>query len=316
MAREAGVSGTLLDYLLTKALRVALRIHQQMPASGSRVSLADIVVEYLLDRLHRTPGQVALIGVSPMTRRCGLLLAGKGQSALVVNRTPEVAADLALELGGEPRSLDEFRARPDAVEALVIATGSPEVLLGRPELERTRRPVRRVGSRHWSSTCPVPPNVDRNAARVVGVTLVEMDGIVEEARADRDRRLAELAPAREFVDESLAKLRKDLAERLMSPVIARLNRRYRQTAREGVERLFRKELKGVDEAGRDAIYRWAQVMARRFAHIPVKGLRKLAAEFGAPAVRTFLLASGEELFPEGSQVFDQLEELTEREGLV
>ena len=119
MAREAGVSGTLLDYLLTEALRVALRIHQQTPTSGSRVSLADIVVKYLLDRLNRTPGQVALIGVSPMTRRCGLLLADKGQSALVVNRTPEVAVDLALELGGEHRSLDEFRARPDAVEALL-----------------------------------------------------------------------------------------------------------------------------------------------------------------------------------------------------
>ena len=58
----------------------------------------------------------------------------------------------------------------------------------------------------------VPPNVDRNAARVVGVNLVEMDGILEEARSDFDRRLEESAPAREFVDESLSKLRKDLAE--------------------------------------------------------------------------------------------------------
>ena len=215
MAREAGVSGTLLDYLLTEALRVALRIHQQTPTSGSRVSLADIVVKYLLDRLNRTPGQVALIGVSPMTRRCGLLLADKGQSALVVNRTPEVAVDLALELGGEHRSLDEFRARPDAVEALLIATGSPEVLLGRPELERlaARTPS---GEPPLVVDMSVPPNVDRNAARtwppIVGVNLVEMDGILEEARSDFDRRLEESAPAREFVDESLSKLRKDLAE--------------------------------------------------------------------------------------------------------
>ena len=315
MAREAGVSGTLLDYLLTEALRVALWIHQQVPASGGRVSLADIAVEYLLDRLQRTPGQLALIGVSPMTRRCGLLLAGKGQSALVVNRTPEVAVNLALELGGEHRSLDEFRTRPDAVEALLIATGSPEVLLGRPELERlaARAPS---GEPPLVVDMSVPANVDRNAARIVGVTLVDMDGILEEAHADRDGRLAELAPAREFVDESLAKLRKDMAERLMSPVIARLSRRYRQTATEGVERLFRKELKGVDEAEREAISRWAEVMARRFAHTPIKGLRKLAAEFGAPAVRAFLLASGEELFPEDSQIYDQLEKLTEKEGLV
>ena len=89
-----------------------------------------------------------------------------------------------------------------------------------------------------------------------------------------------------------------------------------ERVREGVERLFKKDLKGVDEASREAIYRWAEVMARRFAHIPIKGLRKLAAEFGAPAVRAFLLASGEELFPEDSQIYDQLEKLTEKEGFV
>ena len=66
MAREAGVSGSLIDFVVTRALRVALRVHQKVPMPGQRVSLADIAVECITDRLHRTPGRVALIGVSPI----------------------------------------------------------------------------------------------------------------------------------------------------------------------------------------------------------------------------------------------------------
>ncbi len=95
----------------------------------------------------------------------------------------------------------------------------------------------------------------------------------------------------------------------MSPIIAQLNRRYRETAVEGVKRLFSKELKGFDEAEREAVCQWAEVIARRFAHIPIKGLREMAAEYGAPAVKTFLDASGEDLFPEEFQVLDELEQL-------
>ncbi len=311
-AREAGVSGTLLDFLVTEALRTALNVHRQVPISGRRVSLADIAVERLADRLHRTPGRVALIGVSPMVRRCGAELAGAGESLIVVNRTPEAAAELARELGGEHRSLEEFRARPDGVEAVLIATGSTEVLLGRPELERlaARAPS---GEPPLIVDMSMPSNTDPEAALATGTTLEGMDDILAEAGAGRDRHLVDLAPARELVDESLAELRRGLAERLMSPVIAGLNQRYRETATEGVNRLFEKELKGLGDEEREVISRWAEVIARRFAHIPIKGLRELASEYGASAVRTFLAASGEELPEAGSQLLGRLEDLAEME---
>ena len=312
MAREAGVSGTLVDYLVTEALKVALLVHRQVPTSGRRVSLGDIAVERLLDRLHRTPGRVALIGVSPMTRHCGRLLAEKGESLIVVNRTPEAAEKLARELGAEYRSLDGFRAQPDAVEALLVATGSSDILLGRPELEKlaARAPG---GEPPLVVDMTVPSNTDREAAHAVGVEFVDMDAILAEAGADRDRRLVDLAPARELVDRQLAQFRKGMAERLMSPIIARLNQRYRETAVEGVKRLFKKELEGFDEAEREAVCRWAEVIARRFAHIPIKGLRGLASEFGAPAVKVFLDASGEDLFSSSSEALGRLEEMADPE---
>ncbi len=136
-----------------------------------------------------------------------------------------------------------------------------------------------------------------------------MDAILAEAGADRDQRLANLAPAREMIDESLDRFRKEMAEQLISPILAQINQRYRETAVEGVKRLFKKELKAIDEAEQEVLCRWAEVIARRFAHVPIMGLRQMASEFGAPAVRAFLDASGENLFPERSQLLERLEEL-------
>lgn len=59
--------------------------------------------------------------------------------------------------------------------------------------------------------------------------------------------------------------------------------------------------------------RWAEVLAKRFAHVPVLGLRGLAEELGAGAVRTFLEATHEDLYVE--PVFDGLESITEMEGV-
>ena len=296
-ARAAGCSGTLLDQIFTEALRVASLVHRNVAASGRRGSLADLALEHIQDRLRQTPGPVALVGISPMTRHCALSLAAENTPLVVVNRTPAAAEELAAEVGGEARALQAFRDQPAGVEAMIVATGADEALFGRPELERlaARAPS---GQPPLVVDMAIPANVDPQAAQVVGLPRIGMDEITAEASGDRDQRLVELAPARELIDESLESLRRDLAEKMMSPVIANLNQRYRQTVAEGLERLFRKELRDVPDEDRQVIARWAEVLARRFAHIPTKGLRGLAAEFGAPAVRTFLDASGENLFPD------------------
>jgi glutamyl-tRNA reductase len=315
LARAAGTSGPLLNHIFDEALRVAGEVHRQVRMDGNRTSLADVAAEYLVERFRRTPGPIALLGVSPMTRRCGQSLAREGASLVVVNRTPSRAAGLARELKAEVRSLADFRRQPDRVEALLSSTGSPDPVLNRPELER-------IAARCPSGEPPLivdmalPPDVDPRAARAVGVEYVSMDEINTQAAATRRRRLVELAPARELVDQALDTLRVRLAERILSPVIARLNQRYRHTALEGVERLFRRELQGIDEEARQAILQWAEVLARRFAHVPTMGLRGLASQVGAPAVRAFLEATGEECFADLLEVAERLEEFdaaTDRE---
>ncbi len=293
MARTADVIGPVLDQVVTVGLRLGADINSRLQTRVGGTSLADVATDRIKRRVRRTGGPVALVGISPMTVRAAHILVKDGIEVILVNRTLESAAPLAEKLGLAARPLGEFRSKPDAVEALLTATGSPDPIFSRADLERivARTPS---GEPPLAIDMALPPDVDPDAAVAVGVERVGMDEINAEAEANRNRRLLDMAPAREMVDERLEKFCRQFTEKSITPVIARLNQRYRQTAVEGLERLFRKELDGLDDAARETITRWTEVMARRFAHIPTMGLRALATEIGTPAVRVFLDASGED----------------------
>lgn len=286
-AKDLGLIGARLTIVLEEALRVAAIVHEVTAVNAGHVSLAGVAIEQVKERLARTPGTVALVGVSPMTIRCGRGLAGDGVPLVLVNRTVERARELAAELSAEIRALADFREQPEPVEALILATGAAGAVLDRAALERlaARAPS---GEPPLVIDMAVPPDIDPAAADAAGIPRIGMKDILAIVETTRRERLFELADARLLVDEALLELRRKLTDRTLSPLLGALQQRYRRTAIEGVERLFRRELTGLGPAEREAVTRWAETLARRFAHIPSLGLRSLAYDAGPAAVEAFL----------------------------
>lgn len=293
-SRTLGLLSPRLDRVFAEALKVAKRVRPVTDSRHGRVSLADIAMRHVFERLDRTPGRVALIGVSPMTGQCARALGARGVGVVVVNRTLERAAALAAECAGETMSLDAFRTTPPGIEALVVSTGSREPVLGRGDLER-------IAARTPSGQSPLvidlaaPPNVTPEDAAAADVQRIGMHEINEEAALDREQLLLEVGEARAMVDDALTDLRRQAAERLVGPLIAELRLRYRHTALEGIERLFERELVGLGESERETIRRWAETLARRFAHVPSVGLRNLAFQVGPNAIEAFFASADPEL---------------------
>ncbi len=293
-SRRLGLLSPRLDRVFTEALRLARRVRSVPEHHGGKVSLADIAVRHVLDRVDRTPGRVATVGISPMTDQCARALTHRGVPVVIVNRTLSRATSFAGELGAEACALDDFRANPRAVEAVILATGSPDPVFDRADLER-------IAARTLSGESPlivdfaVPPNVTPEDAAAADVPRIGMSQIVEEAARDRERRLGEFAAARAMVDDAVTDLRRQVAERMVGSVVAQLRVRYRETALEGVERLLRHDLAGLGEPEREAVRRWAETLARRFAHVPSAGLRDLSFELGPAAIEAFFRSTDPEL---------------------
>jgi glutamyl-tRNA reductase len=284
---ELGLCGPSLGLVFEEALRIAGRVRGGTRLAEGRVSLAEIAVQHLRARIARTPGRIALVGVSPMTERAAVSLAEAGLDFTVVNRTADKAAALAARYGAEHSSLDAFRREPPPIEALLTATGAGEPILNHAALERL--------AAHTSSGQPplivdmaVPGDVDAAVCTKLAIERVGMDEIVRHAEQSRAARLMEAGPAREQVDLALDELQDRFTERYYGPLFGALQQRYRRTAQEGVKRLLKKELKGLGETERAAIETWAEVLARRFAHIPCVGLRGLLHDGPDGSLQAFL----------------------------
>ncbi len=200
LSRDLGLLGRRLDFVFHEALRIARRAHVHTGVGTGKLSLAAIAADEirreLSERVESAP--VALVGVSPMTERCGNDLRSTVADLLVVNRSLERAETLAKRLGGTAMSLDAFRTSPPRLAAVVLAVGSAEPVLDRAALER----LMAAGG----STPPllvdmgIPANVDPGDAESLGCRRVGMDAIVARAEEHRGQRLGERADARTHDD--------------------------------------------------------------------------------------------------------------------
>jgi glutamyl-tRNA reductase len=278
-AREAQVSGPLLDRILSEAMNMARVAHRI--ATHDAPSLADLAVGRVLQHLasHPAAATVGLVGVSPMTRRCGLRLRERGVAIKVINRSLDTALELATELGATAVSLESFRQDPGSSNcaALVCASGATEPVIDRAVL------VKLAGTRPLLMDFGLPPNVDVDAARVLDFTRVGMDDLVQTARDGRVEHLLRLAPVRAAIDTHLARLRSELAARAIGPQLARLRDDFERITAGEVERLLRETLPDLDDSQRHQLSGWGRTLAHRLAHLPLSGLRA-AAEHAGPEV--------------------------------
>jgi glutamyl-tRNA reductase len=281
-AREAKVSGPLLDRIVSEAMAMARQAHSI--ATHDAPSMADLAVGRVLQHLEGgSSGSVGLVGVSPMTRRCGLMLRERGVPVIVINRTLDTALELATELKATAVSLQAFREDPLAqgCAVLVCASGASEAVIDRAVL------VKLATARPLLIDFGLPPNVDVDAARVLDFTRVGMDDLVQTARDGRVEHLLRLAPVRAAIDSHLARLRSDLAARAIGPQLKQLRDDFERITAGEVNRLLREVLQDLDEGQRSQLSGWGRTLAHRLAHLPLSGMRAAAEHAGPEATEAF-----------------------------
>ena len=291
-SRAARTCGPLLDRLIGEALGMARRV-RRMTARVRTPSLGDLAAERVLRYLDGAPGTTALVGVSPMTRRCALVLQRARVPLFIVNRTLATARELAQSVSATALSLDEFRAAPPPLRALVLAAGGGGPVLDAQALERVAGSAVRAagGPKPLVIDFGVPPNVEAEAARRAGLERLGMSDLIEAAQGQRLAQLLRLAPVRAAIDERLAHLRAELATRALGPRLQDLRVRFEEIAAAEVARALRQGLRTLDEHERAQLERLGAAVAHRLAHLPLAGLRAAAVHASPDAVDAFFDAA-------------------------
>ncbi len=305
LGKQQGLVGPRLELLFRQALKLARETRLHTHLADGRTSLAELALDHVRTKLARDPGVVALLGVSPMTERCGQSLAQEGAELLVVNRTLARAEELCEGLGGSPRALalTEFQAEPRPIAALISATGATTTVLAEAELQRLAATCE--GALPILIDLAVPPDVAPDVAEHLGFERIGMEEIIAAAEATREQHLQQAAEARELVDQAVVHFSGRLAERAVEKAARSLHERFLATASDQVERLMRAKLRDLDEEQREVLRRFVTRLAGHFAHLPASGLRELARAHGVDAVQCFFARADAELRAELERSFEQ-----------
>lgn len=285
LSRALSLGGGPLDQFIEEALRCAKRVRRETSIAEGRTSLAEIALERLA--AHRgtlkEPYRIALLGRSAMTERVARSLRGSGVVISWVNRHPERLAKLAEEYGATIHSLKSYQAEPAEADALICATGSTTPLLNVAAL----RKVKDAGT-SLIIDLSVSPDVTAADALECGVEHLGLDEILKLADKTRSGKELAAADARVLIDQALEQLTMRSRARDADRAASRLHEQFRAAASTTAKDALMRELKhlGVEDAER--IRRFADLLARKLAHDPAKGLKRLAASHGREAAERFL----------------------------
>jgi glutamyl-tRNA reductase len=204
IAREAGLTGRVLNRLFQKAFQATKEIRTRTGIGRRTVSVKRTAVE-LIGKTDLSQQSIMVLGAGEMAESCVRVLVKKGaKSIFISNRSFDRALDLATRCGGEAvcsgYSLFEMRE----VDAVIAATSSAETLLNRDDVEnlmkaRRNRPLLLID-------LAVPRNIDPAVRGLEHVALYNIDDLEVVARRGVQARERELAACNQIIEAHVAAL--------------------------------------------------------------------------------------------------------------
>ena len=264
-SEEAGMLGSELRFAFSTAFRIAKRIRREIPLAPLHTSLFSLARPEM--EQHLPPhAKIAILGVGKMGVIAARVLAERPQTdLLLVNRSEARAHELAQELTPtrpiQATSLAAFLHNPPPdLHALVCATAQPDLI---DEAFLQKLPALRV-----IVDLGMPRNVKEGSTEKIH--LLDVETLQEAGQRRRQKLEQALLQAESLLLDEIDAAIQSWIERQLGASLQMLRQDYHSKLADTLPE------------------REARQIANRFAHLPIKGLRVLAREYGLQAARAFL----------------------------
>jgi glutamyl-tRNA reductase len=206
-AREAGLTGPVLNRLFQKAFQATKEIRTRTAIGRGTVSIKSAAVE-LIEKAFSddlADRSVMVIGAGEMAECCVQLLVKKGVvSIFVSSRSFDRAIDLANRCGGDAVCFGDCLFEMRDADVVIAATSSSETLLSRDDAEnlmkaRRNRPLLLID-------LSVPRNIDPAAGQLENISLFNIDDLEGLAQGGVQARERELAACHQIIESHVAAL--------------------------------------------------------------------------------------------------------------
>jgi glutamyl-tRNA reductase len=204
IARNAGLTGRILNRLFQRAFRATKEIRTRTGIGRGTVSIKSTAVE-LIGKTDLSQQSIMVLGAGAMAESCVRLLVKKGaRSIFISSRSFDRALDLATRCGGQAVCFGDCLFEMRDVDAVIAATSSSETLLSRDDVDnlmkaRRHRPLLLID-------LSVPRNIDPAAGQLENISLYNIDDLEGLAQRGVRTRERELAACHQIIEAHVAAL--------------------------------------------------------------------------------------------------------------
>jgi len=275
LAKETRAIGATLGQAMHHAVRVGKRVRTDTAIGAGQVSISSVAVDLARQIFGDLSGHRALlVGAGEMAEAASKLVVRGGAKLVVVNRSPERAAALAHEVGGEPRPWAELEAAVVEADIVICSTSSPTFVLSRDLVKRATK-VRR-GRSLFLIDIAVPRDVDPAVNELDNVYVYDIDDLSQIVAESMQGRAAEAARAEAIVEGEVRSFEAWARKHALTPLITSLRTRTRAVLEGELERSLNGKLRHLPEADREALRTMLDAATNKLLHAPTAHLKALA----------------------------------------
>jgi len=200
-ARERNFIGAFTERLVNCVLQSSKSIKNQTELSGGTVSVSFSAIQYIRENSTSLGDKkILLIGIGKIGRNtCHNMVDYLGNNNItLINRTEDKAAELAAEVGVKSAPYSELPEQAAVADIILVATNAeqPTLLLSHLEGRGNKLII----------DLSIPCNVEESAARLPGITLVNVDELSKMKDETLQRREAEVPKAKTIIAGHIAEL--------------------------------------------------------------------------------------------------------------
>ena len=272
-AQALGGAGSTLTRLMSRAFAVAKRVRNETGIGASAVSISFVAVELARKVFSELQGAtVMLVGAGEMAELAAKHLLNYGANKMIiVNRTLENAASLAVEMNGEPVALADFERRLPEADIVLCSTGARDYLIHPAQIERAlatrrNRPMLLID-------ISVPRNIDPAIGALDNVFVFDVDDLESITHANRAEREREAMRAEAIIDAEVERFAASLAEGDLNAVIGAFRREVSALAFAEFDR-SRKRLGHLDAEQEEALRIMLNGIVNKFTQPVIKQMKE------------------------------------------
>lgn len=275
IARITGMTDTILNTMMNKAIAVGKRVRTETRIAYSSVSVSSAAVDLAIEILgDLSSAKILVVGAGHMSELTARHLIDKGASTIFVsNRNLEHAQELAKKFNGTAIPYSEMFHLAAEADIIITSTGAPHYVLTAGNLgpllkNRENRPLILID-------IAVPRDVDPALGEMKGVTVYNIDDLEDVVDVNKTFRSNEAKLAGKIIEEEITALKERLRYYTMRPVMVQLHDKMNFLRQKVLKKAFIK-MPGLTDEERRIIDLMTQRLEHKFLREPMKAMNSVA----------------------------------------